>query len=173
MITPAYAAAMARYNTWQNANLYSAAATLSDDQRMEERGAFFGSIHKTFNHLIWADRTWIARLGVGDMPKERTIADGLASCPDFETQWATRKALDGTLESWASGLTEADVAGELTFHSVSYRATLTQPRAAIIMHLFNHQTHHRGQVHAILTGLGARPGPTDIPAFPEMWDGLF
>jgi uncharacterized damage-inducible protein DinB len=55
---------------------------------------------------------------------------------------------------------------------VSYNTTLTRPRSLLIMHIFNHQTHHRGQVHAMLTAAGAKPGPTDIPVYPEMWNGL-
>ena len=61
MIDPAYVQRMARYNRWQNANLYGVADTLSDEERRRERGAFFGSIHKTLSHLLWADQIWMSR----------------------------------------------------------------------------------------------------------------
>ena len=61
MITPAHAHMMARYNRWQNRSLYAAVVTLSDAQRREDKGAFFGSLHKTLAHILWADRVWMSR----------------------------------------------------------------------------------------------------------------
>ena len=163
MITAEYPRAMARYNRWQNRSLVRAAATLSDAERRADRGAFFGSIVATLNHVLWDDRVWLARLS-GD-------ADGAAAIgrrhpyTDTPERWSDyaseRAALDERLIAWADGLADADLgeriewlrgdepmAGSLGFYAV---------------HLFNHQTHHRGQVHAMLTAAGAAPGPTDLP----------
>ena len=79
MITPAYVRTMADYNRWQNRNLYGAAGTLTDAVRKEPRGAFFGSIHGTLNHLAWGDRMWmsrfsdVARPSVGPKDSVRTF----------------------------------------------------------------------------------------------------
>ena len=80
MIDTAYVQRMARYNRWQNRNLYGVADTLSDDERRRERGAFFGSIHKTLSHLLWADRIWMSRF-TPDVPKPQ--AAFLSPCRCF------------------------------------------------------------------------------------------
>ena len=61
MIAPAYCQLMARYNRWMNERLYALCAGLDDDERKRDRGAFFGSIHGTLNHLLWGDRMWLGR----------------------------------------------------------------------------------------------------------------
>ena len=78
MIDTAYVQRMARYNRWQNQNLYGVADTLPDDERRRERGSFFGSIHKTLSHLLWADRVWMSRFGEGQKARGRHSAIGFA-----------------------------------------------------------------------------------------------
>jgi uncharacterized damage-inducible protein DinB len=73
MIDPAFVQTMARYNAWQNDNLYTAAASLTDEARRQNRGAFFNSIHATFCHLLWGDRMWLHRL-IGSPTNRRSAA---------------------------------------------------------------------------------------------------
>ena len=84
MIDPAYVQRMARYNRWQNANLYGVADALSDDERRRERGAFFGSIHKTLSHLLWADRTWMSRFSSEVEKPQAGIPDSVSLYPDWD-----------------------------------------------------------------------------------------
>jgi uncharacterized damage-inducible protein DinB len=165
MITPDYPKLMARYNTWQNQSLYREAGRLSDAERKANRGAFFGSIHGTLTHLIWGDMAWLHRF-TGDEAFKLplgSIADSITSVPNWDDLVARRAALDARIERWADTLTPETLAGDLTYHSVATGKTHAKPRWAMIAHMFNHQTHHRGQVHAMLTACGLAPDDTDIP----------
>ncbi len=172
MISPAYVRIMARYNAWQNHNIYAAAASLSDANRKVGPGAFFGSIHATLHHLMWADQMWLSRFGATEPPAAKTINDGLTMFERFEALLAARKKLDATIENWARGLSADWLTGDLVFYSASFGTTLTRPRAVLVVQLFNHQTHHRGQLHAMLTGFGVKLEPTDLPMNSELWDGV-
>jgi uncharacterized damage-inducible protein DinB len=165
MISPDYARTMARYNAWQNQSIYAAAATLDDGAREADRGAFFGSIRATLSHLMWGDLMWIARFDGGE-----GTAGSIAESParfSWETLRAERPKLDARIAAWSWMVTEEELAGELRWHSFALGRDLAKPYALCVMHLFNHQTHHRGQVHAMLTAAGARPGDTDLPFMPE------
>ncbi|BGE87589.1 DinB family protein [Methylosinus sp. 3S-1] len=161
MISPAFAQKMARYNRWQNASLYAAADRLSDSARREDRGAFFRSIHGTLNHLLWADAMWMNRLAGGPKP-----AVGLSDSPAFRSDWASTKTeraqIDELLIGWADRLDEAALDGDLSWFSGARGTDIVMPRALVVAHVFNHQTHHRGQVHAMLTAAGSRPEDTDL-----------
>jgi uncharacterized damage-inducible protein DinB len=170
LITPGYAQTMARYNTWQNKNIYLAAGRLDDNNRKAHRGAFFGSIHATLNHILWADQMWLSRFGACAPPPAQTIDDGLALFDSFEDLSVTRTALDATIEAWAGALSPDWLLGDLEFHSASAGEMRVRPRAVLVMQLFNHQTHHRGQVHTLLMSSGVKPGVTDIPINPELWE---
>lgn len=163
MISPSYARAMARYNTWQNTNIYAACEQLSDGQRKENRGAFFGSIHATLNHILWADQTWLSRFGAAEPPSKGSIGKGLSLFDDWEELKAERNRFDGVILGWAEHMEPATYEGDLTWFSGSADREVTRPKSLIIMHIFNHQTHHRGQVNALLTGFGINPGVTDLP----------
>lgn len=169
MIGPAFAQTMAAYNAVMNARVYAAADTLTDTQRRQDRGAFWRSIHGTLAHVLWADRMWLSRFGVGERPSVG-IAESAAWAPDWAALRAMRAAQDTTLTGWASGLTAADLAGELRWFSGALGREMTTPRALCVAHLFNHQTHHRGQAHALLTALGAVVGDTDLPFVLPMAD---
>lgn len=162
MITPAYARTMAAYNAEMNRRVYAAAGRLGEAARRAERGAFFGSIHATLSHLLWGDRTWMSRFAGWDRPSVG-IAGSTALYGDFAALSAARAAEDARLEAWAAGLTDAWLAGDLTWFSGAVQRELTRPRALLVVHMFNHQTHHRGQVHAMLTAAGERTGDTDLP----------
>jgi uncharacterized damage-inducible protein DinB len=161
MITPAFVQTMAHYNRWQNESLYQAASTLDDAARMQNRGAFFGSIQGTLSHLLWGDEMWMHRFA--DTPKPEC---GISDSATFHADWvhlnARRTAQDNAILTWAMALEPDWLAGELTWVSSAAKRELSRPRALLVAHMFNHQTHHRGQVHAMLTAAGARPDDTDL-----------
>jgi uncharacterized damage-inducible protein DinB len=170
MITPAHAQLMARYNRWQNGSLYGAADRLTDAERKEQRGAFFGSIHGTLSHLLFGDQIWLYRF-TGDAtlkPSISTIAESLAAVPDWGDLKAARFRLDAAISGWAGGLKPQDLLGDLSWYSGAMRCDLTRPRWELVVHMFNHQTHHRGQVHCLLTQFGQKPADTDIPFMPNL-----
>ena len=169
MIDAGYARAMARYNAWQNRSLLVAADGLDAAAREADLGAFFGSIGATFGHLLWADRMWMSRLAGWEKPAGG-IAESLAQGADWPRLRADRSAEDARIVAWADGLAEDALAGDLTWWSGSVGREVSNPRALCVAHMFNHQTHHRGQIHAMLTAAGARPGVTDLvfmPTAPE------
>jgi len=162
MITPAHTQMMARYNRWQNRSLYSAAETLSDAQRREDKGAFFGSLHTTLAHILWGDRVWMNRFA-GTPPTGPDDAQGKGPAyQDWQTLTAERTRFDEEIMSWTSRVDEAWLAADFTWTNTAGTVTATQPAWRLVTHFFNHQTHHRGQAHALLTGFGAAPEDTDL-----------
>ena len=166
MIDPAYVQRMARYNRWQNQNLYGIADALPDEERRRECGAFFGSVHKTFSHLLWADRIWMSRFT--DVPRpEGGIPESVSLYPDWDGLKRERVSFDETMIAWADRLDPAGLEANLTWFSGGVMREITKPRWVLVTHMFNHQTHHRGQVHCMLTQAGGKPHATDLPAMPE------
>jgi uncharacterized damage-inducible protein DinB len=166
MIDVAYVQRMARYNRWQNANLYGAADALPDDERLRERGAFFGSIHKTLSHLLWADQVWMSRFTNLSRP-QAGIAESASLYPDWDGLKRERVAFDDTIIAWADKLDAAWLTGDLSYYSGAMKRDITAAKWKLVTHIFNHQTHHRGQVHCMLTQAGAKPHTTDLPSLPE------
>ncbi len=166
MITAEYCRVMARYNRWQNENLYRAADRIGERPREADCGAFFGSIRATLSHLLWGDTIWMSRFDGGEAP-----STPLAESPSFVTDWAvlsaSRNAMDARIGRWAAGLGEDDMNARLVWHSGALGKLVNKPLGLCITHFFNHQTHHRGQVHAMLTAAGAKPGATDLFAMPD------
>jgi uncharacterized damage-inducible protein DinB len=163
VITPDYVRAMADYNRWQNQNLYGAADRLSDQQRKEPRGAFFGSIHGTLNHLLWGDQTWMSRFAGTPTPRAKSIKESVSQYDGWAELSKARAAFDETIIGWAGRLDPAWLKGDLAWFSGALGREVTKPTWLLVAHMFNHQTHHRGQVHCLLTQCGARPGDTDLP----------
>lgn len=152
-------ATLAGYNAWANARVYDAAAALSDADYRADRGAFFRSIHGTLNHLLVTDRIWMRRFtGEGETYKrlDLVLFEGLAELR------AARAAEDARIVAYANKLSDADLAGAIRYSRVSTAEVFEQPLAPALDHFFNHQTHHRGQVHALLTGLGAAAPELDL-----------
>src|SRR5204863_6380906 len=167
MIDVGYVQRLARYNRWQNENLYGVADGLSDAERKHARGAFFGSIHATLNHLLWADRIWMSRLA--GMPRPPGgIPESVALCSSWSELRSERAAFDAAMVAWAEALDAAALEGELTWYSGAINAQVSKPRWLLVTHMFNHQTHHRGQVHCMLTQAGGRPSDTDLPFMPAV-----
>jgi uncharacterized damage-inducible protein DinB len=145
----------AGYNAWANALLYEAVDDLSDADYRADRGAFFRSVHGTLNHLLATDRIWMRRFtGEGDAPDklDAILFDG------FDDLHRARAQEDRRIVSYVTGLDASALTGVITYRRVSTPEIHTQPLAPGLAHWFNHQTHHRAQVHTILTGLG-RPAP--------------
>ena len=166
MIDSAYVQRMARYNRWQNENLYGVADRLSEEARRQERGAFFGSIHKTLSHLLWADRIWMSRF-TGEPRPPGGITESVSLYPDWENLKSERNGFDATILHWADDIDPAWLAADHTYYSGAIKRDVTKPRWLLIAHMFNHQTHHRGQVHCLLTQAGGKPRDTDLPFMPE------
>ncbi|WP_426958888.1 DinB family protein [Muricoccus radiodurans] len=162
MITPDWCRMMAAYNTEMNRRTYGAAARLSDAERKSDRGAFFGSLHGTLSHLVWADTIWMSRFDGGPGPGVG-IKESPTMEPDFDALWGLRQALDVRIAAWAEGLSPDWLAKDLTYFSGAVGRELTRRTAVLVTHLFNHQTHHRGQAHALLTAMGQDTGATDLP----------
>ena len=162
VISAYYVRTMAAYNAEMNRRIYGAALGLSDEQRRADVGLFWRSIHETLSHILWADRAWLARFGVGEAPSVG-IRDSGAMEADFGWLWVLRQGLDAEIIGWADAYDERQSEGMLEWWSGAAGRLMAKPRALCLMQLFNHQTHHRGQVHAALTGMGVSTGDTDLP----------
>ena len=136
---------------------------MSDEERWRDRGAFFGSIAETLNHIFWDDRVWLARLrgdeatasGIG---ARHPYTDEPRDWPEYERR---RVMLDEEIIAWADGLSDADM--ERPVRWMRGDDAVETGFGFNVVHMMNHQTHHRGQVHAMLTAAGARPEPADLP----------
>jgi uncharacterized damage-inducible protein DinB len=161
MIKPAFARTMAAYNAEMNRRIYAAADRLGDAERRSDRGAFWGSIHGTLSHLMWGDRMWMSRFDGWERPS-CAIAESGRMIEGFEPLKRARSETDAGIVRWASGLDEQWLDGELSWYSGALQRDFTANRGLLVAHFFNHQTHHRGQVHALLTAAGERTGDTDL-----------
>ncbi|PWJ20516.1 DinB family protein [Jannaschia seohaensis] len=154
---------MARYAAWQNASYAALTADLSEADWWADRGAFFKSLGVTANHILWADKIWLSRLGGGQAPAASGVGLDIAAT---RADWAAQRAkADADLSRWAAGLRDADLRGDLEWVSV-LAGDMRAPLAEVVTHLFNHATHHRGQMHAMLTAMGRETPVTDIPFMP-------
>ena len=160
---------MADYNQWMNQRMYAVCADLSDEQRKSDRGAFFKSIHGTLNHILWGDRAWLTRFKAHTYPPVR-IGDELYA--DFDPLRAERAVMDAAILQWAGSLGDDWLRQTLTFTSVVDGKTRSGPNWVFVTQLFNHQTHHRGQVSTLIKQYGVDPGVTDIPWMPGAIDVL-
>ena len=168
---------LARYNCWINQRLYEACEALSDEGRKRDRGAFFGSIHRTLSHLVLADQVWLKRFAqcgtengitfpslgadVLDMPEAYTL--DMVLFEDWPGLKAKRAQLDAAIEAWAADMPESYP--QLTMrYSNSKGVQRAHPAWQALTHFFNHQTHHRGQATTLLTQAGGEVGLTDLIA---------
>jgi uncharacterized damage-inducible protein DinB len=152
----------AGYNRWCNERLYAAAGTLSDDEFRADRGVFFKSMLGTLNHILAADRIWMRRFtGSGEAP---TQLDAILYV-DRDALAAARVAEDARIADWVAGLDETGLAASFSYETISPPRAITQKLGRALLHLFNHQTHHRGQAHAILTGFGRDAPSLDLIRF--------
>jgi len=165
--------AFAKYNRWMNEKLYALAATLPDEARKRDMGAFFRSIHGTLNHLLLTDRGWLSRFTAdpaitplitsldtaGNPIRVRSLDQELYS--DFETLRRERGKPDTAIEKWVGTLTLERLAESIKYVARDGREH-EHPLWWAITHFFNHQTHHRGQITTLIKQLGKDPGVTDL-----------
>ena len=162
---------MAPYNAWMNTKVYDAAERLTTDELSRDRGAFFGSILGTLNHLVAADLIWLGRLAghpplsgridLSGLPQPTSIR--LIVADDLSRLRPTRERIDRLVVGFVDGLTEADIGGVFDYRrtdGTAHRKVLS----SVLSHIFNHQTHHRGQVTTLLYQAGIDVGVTDLLA---------
>ena len=153
MITPAYVIEMAAYNVWQNNGLCRVVQAMDEADVRADRGAFFGSIFGTLNHLLWGDLLWMSRFDGG--PAQSPVIADSAAFTATVGDWADQRIrTDARIAAWAAGVIASDLSGDLTWFSGSLNAEVAKPTATCIIHLFNHQTHHRGQFARDVDGGG-------------------
>ena len=165
-------ALLAGYNRWMNGNLHQAAGALPEGELAAPRGAFFGSILGTLNHLVVADTIWLKRFAASDAQGRWSALQPLAGvplpasldaqpCADLEQWWTQRQALDTAIVDWIDQLEAADlkhVVAYGTMRGVPHRKRLSH----LLLHFFNHQAHHRGQATTLFSQAGVDPGVTDL-----------
>ncbi len=164
---------LARYNRWFNQRLYAVSGKLSEEDRRRDRGAFFGSIHRTLKHLVWADQVWLTRFaaqGVSFPPLNAQLLSfpcdsgaGTEPHPDWNSLSSQRERLDAAIEQWTLEM-PADFPGLTMRYANRAGVQREHPAWQALTHFFNHQTHHRGQVTTLLSQAGADPGVTDLLA---------
>ena len=167
MITPDYCRLMARYNAWQNRQIEKALQAVSLDDLKADHGAFFGSILGTLNHLVWADQMWMSRFDRKFGKPEVGVKGSTELFPTLGAWSAERFRMDGALSRWAAELHAIDLTGSFSFYSGSVGCEVSRPIAPCVIHMFNHQTHHRGQLHAMMTRTGLKAPVTDLFIMPD------
>jgi uncharacterized damage-inducible protein DinB len=159
---------LAAYNAWANQRIFQAAAELTDEEYRRDVRAFFKSMHGTLNHILAADLVWMHRLtGQGESPK----ALDLILHETLEGLSAARGTMDRRIIDWIESLDSKAFAGRFTYVTVTDVRTVSQRLSPALDHFFNHQTHHRGQAHGILSQLGYAPPPLDLIYFQRTEDG--
>ena len=149
---------LALYNLLANQRLYEACAALPDDERKRRRRAFFGSIHGTLNHVMVGDRIWLARFAGQSVP-----SSGLDAIlyEDFEELSHARSVEDARIVAFANSLSAVRLDETVTYvNNAGQRHE--DPLSLLVLHMFNHQTHHRGQVHDMLSQTGVPPPSLDL-----------
>lgn len=164
MITPCYAKEMSHYNAWQNSQLFSVIQVMDEDALTADRRAFFGSILGTLKHLLWCDQLWLSRF---DTALPSPSGQDTHLCRSGAAWIQERQGCDRAIVNWAQGLDQRSLDTELSWFSGILQCEVSKPMAQCVMHFFNHQTHHRGQVHAMLTAASQDAPVTDLIFMPE------
>jgi len=166
-----YCVLMSEYNAHMNRRTYALCGEIGEEGRRADRGAFFGSIHRTLDHLVWADRLFEMRL-TGRPRVGPPVGVAEESEPDFGRLRAERERLDASLLAWAREVTPETLAAPFDFRPLSYPVAQRMPLYVLAVQMFNHQTHHRSQVLTLLTQMGVEVGSTDIPYIPFVLEEL-
>lgn len=163
MIDTDYCLTMAQYNQWMNNKLYQLCASIPDAERKENRNAFFKSIHSTLNHILYGDLAFMSRF-TGEPSQVPALGEDIHT--EFGALQEARTNLDSRILMWASSVSEDWLVQDLTYTSKVDGLTRTVPRWVLVTHMFNHETHHRGQITTLLCQMGLDVGSTDIPFMP-------
>ena len=160
-----YYTAMAQYNQWMNQKIYVICAEIPDDKRKENLGAFFKSIHRTLNHLLYGDKAWMGRF----LAQPFYVSNmGQDMYPDFEKLREERAITDLKIIKWTKNLSLEWLEKPFEYKSNIDGKTRILPTWLLVTHMFNHQTHHRGQLTTLLSQLGYNSGITDLPWLPSL-----
>jgi uncharacterized damage-inducible protein DinB len=152
----------AGYNAWANERVFAAAAGLSDADYRADKGAFFKSVHGTLNHILVGDLVWMQRFtGEGPLPSslDAILHESLPALHQ------ARRVQDARIIAYIESLDNQALAGEIRYRPITTTGEIVQPLAPALAHWFNHQTHHRGQVHALLTSLKSEAPSLDLVNF--------
>lgn len=162
---------MAEYNQLMNKRIFKASSALSDDSLAEDKGAFFKSIIKTLSHIMIGDILWLKRfskhltnydslLPLNDIKQPETLDSVLFK--DMASFIEEREILDHIIISWCNELKESDINSPLSY--TNFKGEIHNKRLGyLILHVFLHQIHHRGQVTTLLSQEGIDFGDTDLP----------
>lgn len=162
MNTLNYFQTLCQYNQWMNEKLYNVCEAIPGAERKQDKGAFFRSIHGTLNHLLLADRVWLGRFQ--NRPSNfHSLDQELYS--DFGVLRHERRQTDTELQNWLDALSEDTLALPFTFTSFQ-GIEATFPLWLLVAHLFNHQTHHRGQITTLMNQSDYDSGVTDLLLMP-------
>jgi len=164
VINTDYCRAMADYNEWMNKRMYDVCAAMTTTERRLDRGAFFGSIHSTLNHILYGDLAFMSRF-TGEPKHVPEI--GVELYEEFDDLHAARSSLDQRILQWSTTLSADWLQQPLTYASKVDGVIRTVPRWLLVTHMFNHETHHRGQVSTLLSQMGIEFGSTDLPFMPK------
>lgn len=156
---------MADHNRWMNEKLYAVCGRITDDARRRDLGAFFRSIHGTFNHLLLVDRLWLGRIRNAPFSID-SLDQELYT--DFTILECERDKTDAEISAFVSALDPACLTKAITYTSFIKKTTVTLPLGLILIHLFHHQTHHRGQITTLISQLGYDFGETDMIYMPSV-----
>ncbi len=148
----------ARYNAWANEHLYAACGQLPEAEYLKSRPSYFGSIHMTLNHILVGDRVWLSRFTATDAGITSLDQELYA---DFSGLHVARQAEDALIINYADALDEAALLGWLEYTNVA-GADQADEISVLLAHFFNHQTHHRGQVHGLLSQTDVTPPSIDL-----------
>jgi uncharacterized damage-inducible protein DinB len=165
MIDVGYCQTMARYGAWMNAKLFALCAGLPDEVRKQDRGAFFRSIHGTLNHILSGDLAWLSRF-TGDPEVPPPL--GVELFADFDPLVSERQRCDARLQTWSAQVEHGWLEAPMAFTSQTDGIRRTLPTWVLVVHMFNHGTHHRGQLTTLLRQLGLDPGETDLHKLPGL-----
>lgn len=152
----------AAYNKWANELLLAECDQINSEEYHRDLGVYFNSIHGTLDHQLVADKLWLHRF-TGEGEAFDSLDDGLTG--DFAGLKDKRRATDERICSAIDQMQEKDFLRTMIYRTVRKPLIMQQPLGAALFHFFNHQTHHRGQVHAMLTQLGRTPAPLDMIYF--------
>ncbi len=156
---------MAEYNRWMNQKLYTVCAEIPDVDRKKDLGAFFKSIHGTLNHLLYGDRAWMERF-TGKTFSVKVMGQELYS--KFEELREQREITDQAIAKWSKSLSKEWLESLFEYTSNVDGKIRVLPTWILVVHLFNHQAHHRGQLTTLLSQSGYDPGITDLPWLPSL-----
>jgi len=163
LISVEYCQLLARYNRWMNERMYAAASAMADEERKRDRGAFFGSLHRTLNHILWGDRMWLGRF-TGDPCT--AAAFGTDMFGDFGVLSRERESTDTKILDWAGTLSPQWLGSTLVYTRSADGTRRELPAWIAAAHLFQHAAHHRGQATTLLSQAGHDMGVTDLQYLP-------